>query len=168
MVPITVKGTAWCFRDDINTDLIYPGAYLSITEPAEMGKYAMAGANPEFSSKVQPGDIIVTGSNFGCGSSREQAAIAIKQAGVSAVIGVSFARIFFRNIINQGVPAFKSSDAVAFIKTGDNIELDFQNKSIKNLTTGKSCSFEPLPEFLMKIIEAGGNIEFLRKQLNIK
>jgi 3-isopropylmalate/(R)-2-methylmalate dehydratase small subunit len=168
MVPLSVKGIAWCFGNNINTDLIYPGKYLSITEPLEMGSHAMAGIDPAFSSKVQPGDILVVGSNFGCGSSREQAAIALKQAGVSAVIGISFARIFFRNIINQGVPAFQSSDAVELLKTGDNIQLDFQNKSIKNLTNGESCRFEPLPDFLMEIIEAGGNIEFLRRRLCIK
>jgi 3-isopropylmalate/(R)-2-methylmalate dehydratase small subunit len=167
MVEFAIKGKAWYFGDNVNTDLIYPGKFLSITKPSKMGKYALAGLDEKFGNRVQSGDLIIAGSNFGCGSSREQAAMAVKYAGICAVVAVSFAHIFYRNIINQGVPAFQSQEAVKIVKTGDEVELDFQNNLIKNITTGETCTFQPLPDFLMEIIKAGGNIQYLKKKLNI-
>ncbi len=162
-----ITGTAWCFGDNINTDLIYPGRYLTITEPQEMGKYALAGVDENFGKNVQQGDIIIAGSNFGSGSSREQAAIAVKYAGISAVFASSFARIFFRNIINQGVPAYNSKDALKIISTGDRIKIDQKNGILTNLANNETCTFEPLPDFLMEIINNGGNIPHLRKKLGL-
>jgi 3-isopropylmalate/(R)-2-methylmalate dehydratase small subunit len=168
MVEFTIKGKAWCFGDNVNTDLIYPGKFLAITKSSEMGKYALAGLDEEFGKNVQAGDLIIAGSNFGSGSSREQAAMAIKYTGASAIVAVSYAHIFFRNIINQGVPAFQSQEAEKIVITGDEVELDFQNNLIKNITTGKTCEFQPLPDYLMEIIKAGGNIQYLKKKLNIE
>jgi 3-isopropylmalate/(R)-2-methylmalate dehydratase small subunit len=130
-----------------------------------MGKFAMAGIAPEFGEKVQVGDIIVAGWNFGSGSSREQAAMAIKNSGVKAIFAQSFARIFYRNIINQGVPAFICNDAVTNISTGDIVEIDFSLNQLKNIKNHIMCEFEPLPEFLMEIIQAGGNIQYLKSKL---
>jgi 3-isopropylmalate/(R)-2-methylmalate dehydratase small subunit len=160
-----IMGQAWCFGHDVNTDLIYPGKYLSITEPTEMAKCALAGLDPNFGAQVKTGDIIVAGANFGCGSSREQAAICLKYAGISAVIAVSFARIFYRNIINQGVPALTSEEAIESIKTGDKIELNIQNGEIKNLTSNQIINFEPIPEFLLGIVADGGLILHLKNRL---
>ena len=160
-----IAGVAWCYGNDINTDLIYPGRYLSSYDRDEMASHAMAGLDPVFSSKVKRGDIIVAGSNFGCGSSREQAAMCLKYAGVSAVIAESFARIFYRNIINQGVMALITPDAIQFAKSGDRIELHVREGRAINLTSSKECAFEPLPEFLAEIVEAGGYVQYLKKKL---
>ena len=160
-----ITGIAWCYGNDINTDLIYPGRFLSRYDHDEMASHAMAGLDPVFSSKVKRGDIIVAGSNFGCGSSREQAAVCLKYAGISAVLAESFARIFYRNIINQGVPALIAPDAVRFAKSGDRIEIHVLEGRAINLTNGKECTFEPLPEFLVEIVEAGGNVQYLKKKL---
>jgi len=168
MISYSITGTAWCYGDNINTDLIYPGKYLITTTPNEMAKYALAGLDPKFSSKAKSGDVIIAGSNFGSGSSREQAAISLKYTGISAVIAVSFARIFYRNAINQGIPVLLSSDAISIVNSGDKIELKLVNGELNNLTNGKTCKFEPLPAFILKIIEAGGIIPHLRKKLNIK
>ena len=162
-----IVGTAWCYGDNINTDLIYPGRYLSITTPSEMAKHALEGLDIEFSKKVQKGDVLVAGSNFGSGSSREQAAMCLKHTGLGAIVAVSFARIFYRNIINQGVPAIISQVAVKIVRSGDSIELDFTTCQLKNLTTGDTCTFEPIPEFLQDIIKAGGYIQYLRKRLMV-
>jgi 3-isopropylmalate/(R)-2-methylmalate dehydratase small subunit len=168
MVPDTITGTAWCYGDNIDTDQIYPGEYLAITEPEGMAKFALAGLDSKFGKKVQVGDIIVSGSNFGSGSSREQAAMSLKYAGISAIVAVSFARIFYRNIINQGVPALISFEAINIIKTGDVIELDIHSGRLKNLTKKKACKLEPIPAFLMEIITAGGKIPFLKKKIKDK
>lgn len=161
-----IIGTAWCYGDNINTDLIYPGRYLTITEPNEMAKYALADLDAEFSQKVQPGDIIVAGENFGNGSSREQAAMCLKYAGVSAIIARTFARIFYRNAINQGIPAIISPEVVEVIKTGDKVELDLAEHTLNHQTTGNRYSIEPIPDFLLEIIADGGIIPHLKKKFN--
>jgi 3-isopropylmalate/(R)-2-methylmalate dehydratase small subunit len=166
MVNSKIIGTAWCFGDNVNTDLIYPGRFLSLTEPEEMGKHAMAGLDDEFMIKTRPGDFIVGGLNFGSGSSREQAAIAIKYAGITVVIARSFARIFFRNIINQGVLAITCDKAFNLVKDNDTLELDLKKGVLKNLNNGQECTFDPIPDFLMEIIEDGGCIPHLRKKLD--
>jgi len=165
MVIDQLVGNAWCFGDNINTDLIYPGKFLSISEPSEMAQGAMAGLDPDFYKKVKVGDIIVAGNNFGCGSSREQAAISIKSAGICAVVAESFARIFYRNIINQGIPAFICKDAIKIVHSNDKIELEFKIGQLINVSTKKSCAFEPLPSFLLDIVNAGGNIPYLKNKL---
>ena len=130
------KGRAFKFGDDINTDEIIPARYLNTSEPSELAKHVMEDADPEFPEKVQEGDIIVAGKNFGCGSSREHAPIAIKAAGVSAVIAKSFARIFYRNAINIGLPIFESPEAVEGIEEGDIVEINPETGVIKNVTKG--------------------------------
>jgi 3-isopropylmalate/(R)-2-methylmalate dehydratase small subunit len=165
MLKLDKTSTAWWFGDNINTDVIYPGCYLTIIEPSEMGKHAMEGIDKDFGNFVQFGDIIIAGHNFGCGSSREQAAMAIKCAGIKAVFARSFARIFYRNIINQGVPAFISNDAFNNFSTGDIAEIDLESNKLKNITQDLTCEFEPIPDFLMDIIRAGGNIKYLKQKL---
>ncbi|MCK5559219.1 MAG: 3-isopropylmalate dehydratase small subunit [Thermoplasmata archaeon] len=161
-----IIGTAWCYGDNINTDLIYPGRYLTITKPNEMAKHALADLDAEFSQKVQPGDMIVAGENFGNGSSREQAAMCLKYAGVSTIIARTFARIFYRNAINQGIPAIISPEVVEVIKTGDKVELDLAEHTLNHQTTGKRYSIEPIPDFLLEIIADGGIIPHLKKKFN--
>ena len=163
-----IEGSAWCYGDNINTDLIYPGRYLTVTDRVGMAKCALAGIDSRFGKEAKPGDLIIAGSNFGSGSSREQAAMCLKYKGISAVIAISFARIFYRNIINQGIPAIISSDMVKLVKTGDIVKLDLVNGQLENQTTGKICTFQPLPEFLMDIISNGGLIRQLKIKLGIK
>jgi len=167
MISNTKIGIAWCYGNNINTDLIYPGRYLAITSPLEMAKNAMADVDPKFGKNVQAGDIIIAGANFGCGSSREQAVMCLKFAGIAAVIAESFARIFYRNAINQGLPALISSKAYSMVKTGDRIELDMHTGVLMNLNTGKKTSFEPMPEFLLEIVNDGGIIPHLKKRFEL-
>lgn len=162
---MTFKGRAWKFGRDIDTDAIIPARYLNTSDPAELGKHCMEDADPTFVSKVKPGDLIVAGENFGCGSSREHAPVAIKAAGVSCVVAKSFARIFYRNAINTGLPIFESPEAVDGISEGDEIEVDAGTGSIKNLTTGKEYRAEPFPPFIQEIIEEGGLIEYVKAKL---
>jgi len=158
-----VKGAAWKFGDNINTDLIIPARYLNTTDALELAAHCMEDVDPEFVSKVSPGDIIVAGENFGCGSSREHAPIAIKAAGISCVIARSFARIFFRNSINIGLPVFECPEAVREISQGDEVEVDMAAGTIRDLTTGKTCSVAPFPEELRGIISAGGLMNYVSK-----
>ena len=162
---MNVKGRVWRFGDDVNTDVIFPGKYTyTVTEPADMAKHAMEDADPEFAKGVQQGDIIVAGKNFGCGSSREQAVTAPKYAGVGAIIAKSFARIYFRNCINQGLPIL-SLPEVDELKPGDEVEVVLEEGLVRDLTTGKDYRAKPLPPFIMDIITAGGLIPSLKKKL---
>lgn len=158
-----LKGKAWRFGDDVDTDAIIPARYLNTSDPEELALHCMEDADPEFSSKVGPGDMIIGGKNFGCGSSREHAPIAIKAAGVSCVIAASFARIFYRNAFNMGLPIFESAEASERIRTGDVIEIDPAAGSIKNLTRDEKYRAEPYPSFMMDLINAGGLIPYLLK-----
>jgi len=162
------KGRAFKFGDDINTDEIIPARYLNTSDPKELAKHVMEDADPEFPQKVKPGDIIVAGKNFGCGSSREHAPIAIKAAGVSAVIAKSFARIFYRNAINIGLPIFESPEAVEGIEEGDIVEINPETGVIKNLTKGTEFKATPIPEDIRQIMEAGGLMEYAKKKLGLK
>ena len=162
---MTVKGKAWVYGDDINTDVIFPGRHLHIFEASEMAKHAMEDLDPGFLSKVQKGDIVFGGSNFGCGSSREQAVTCLKFAGVEAIVAKSFSRLYYRNAINQGLPILQSPEAVSGTKPGDEVEIDFENGIIKNLTREKEFTTSPLPEFVMGIIRSGGLIPHLKKEL---
>ena len=159
-----ITGRVWLFGNDVNTDVIFPGKYTySISDPMEMAKHAMEDADPEFAAKVQPGDIVVAGKNFGCGSSREQAATCLKAAGVAAVVAGSFARIYFRNAINLGLPIVQCPEVVAHVKAGDALSVDFARGVIEH--EGKAYSFPPLPESVMEILEKGGLVEYVKGQL---
>lgn len=156
-----IKGKAWNYGDDVNTDFILPGIYLELTNPEEMGKHAMEGIDPEFAEKVESGDVIIGGRNFGLGSSREHAPMALKYSGVSAVIAEGFARIFYRNAANLGLPALECPDVSDEIKTGDTVEVDLvEGKIIVN--GDKELDFTPVPEFMMDIIKAGGLREYIK------
>ena len=160
-----LKGKVWKFGNDIDTDAIIPARYLNTSDPAELASHLMEDADREFPHKVKPGDIIVAGKNFGCGSSREHAPIAIKAAGMQAVIAKSFARIFYRNSFNIGLPIFESVEASEKIKEGDIIEVDADKGIIKNLTTGEQYTAKPIPSFMQELIAAGGLIEWTKKRL---
>jgi len=159
------KGRVWMFGDDINTDLIIPGKYLELVDPEEMARHAMEGIDPEFPEKVQEGDIVVGGSNFGCGSSREHAPLALKYAGVGAVVAESYARIFYRNSINIGLPALECPGITGAVKEGDVIEVDVTEGVIKNTRTGAELGFTPLPGFMVDILNEGGLVPYLKKNM---
>lgn len=161
-----IRGKVIKYGDDINTDVIFPGRYLAITEPEEMAKHAMEDLDKNFLEKVKERKIIVAGKNFGCGSSREQAAMCLKYAGVEAIIAKSFARIFFRNAINQGLPIIECKEASSDIEDGEEIEIDLDKGVIKNLSNKKEYAFKPLPDFIQEIINAGGLLNHIRKRLN--
>ena len=151
----------WKFGDDINTDVITPGRYTVTTDKKRLGEIAFIEYRPEFGKGVKEGDIIVAGNNFGCGSSREHSPVALKAAGISAVIAKSFARIFFRNSINIGLPLFISEDADK-IDDGDEVEIKFDTGEIQNKTKGILLKVKPLPLFMQRIVKKGGLVEFLR------
>jgi 3-isopropylmalate/(R)-2-methylmalate dehydratase small subunit len=157
-----MSNKVWKFGDNIDTDLIIPARYLNTSEPKELAEHAMEDADPTWVSKKKPGDFIVGGENFGCGSSREHAPIAIKAAGVKAVIAKSFARIFYRNAINIGLPILESPEAVDQLKEGDQIEVDLAKGQIKNIGSGAVYTAQPFPPFMQKIIDHGGLINYLK------
>lgn len=160
-----LRGKVWRFGDDIDTDAIIPARYLNTSDPNELAKHVMEDADKEFPGKVKVGDIVVAGKNFGCGSSREHAPIAIKAAGIQAVIAKSFARIFYRNSFNIGLPIFESDGASEKIKEGDIVEIDAGNGIIKNLSTGEQYIAKPIPPFMQELITAGGLIEWTKKKI---
>jgi len=162
-----LKGKAWKYGDDVNTDVIFPGKYTyTVTDNEEMAKHALEDLDPDFAKNVKPGDIIVAGKNFGCGSSREQAATALKFAGVSAIIAPSFSRIYFRNAINAGLLVIVNSECIPDIKKGDNVSIDIEKGEIKK--DDKVFKFPPLPESVRSIINDGGLIPHLKKKLKKK
>ena len=161
---MSYKGKVHIFADDVNTDEIIPARYLNTTNKQELASHCMEDADKDFAKKVKPGDIIVAGRNFGCGSSREHAPIAIKAAGASCVIADSFARIFSRNSINIGLPIVESPIASKDIKKGDTVSVDTIKGVIKNITKKKSYKFEKYPSFMQKIIKAGGLMQQLKKR----
>ncbi len=158
-----LQGRAWRLGDDIDTDVIYPGRYLPLLDPAEMAAHALEGIDPEFPGKLRPGDILAAGKNFGCGSSREQAATCLKSAGVSCVIARSFSRIFFRNAVNLGLPLIECGEAADAVKTGDTVTVDFRSGTIR--VGERSFSFPPLPEAVLSILEEGGLINSIKKRI---
>ena len=157
-----LKGKAHKFGNDVNTDEIIPARYLSTTDPEELAKHCMEDADADFASKVKEGDIIVAGKNFGCGSSREHAPISIKACGVSCVIAESFARIFYRNAINIGLPILESKKASRSIKQSNLLEIDINLGIINNLTKGEQYKTQAFPEFMQKIISAGGLMKCIK------
>ncbi len=160
-----LRGKVWRFGDDIDTDAIIPARYLNTSDPNELAKHVMEDADKEFPNRVKPGDIVVAGKNFGCGSSREHAPIAIKASGIQAVIAKSFARIFYRNSFNIGLPIFESDEASEKIKEGDTVEIDADKGIIKNLSTGEQYTAKPIPPFMQELIAAGGLIEWTKKKI---
>ncbi len=159
---IKLPSNVWKFGDDIDTDAIIPGKYLTINKPEELAKHAFEGVRPEFARGIKEGDIIVAGFNFGCGSSREHAPLALKGAKVKCIIAKSFARIFFRNAINIGLPLLECPDTDK-IEEEDNIEVDFESGLITNNTKNQKYQATPLPDFVRGIVDAGGLIEFARE-----
>jgi len=160
-----LKGKIHKYGADVNTDVIIPARYLSLSEPAELAEHCMEDIDAEFVAKVQPGDIIMATTNFGCGSSREHAPLAIKAAGISCVIAKSFARIFFRNAINIGLPLLECEDAVAQTEAGDILKVDLSSGQIKNRTNGITFTAKPYPNFMAELISVGGLIEHTKKKL---
>jgi 3-isopropylmalate/(R)-2-methylmalate dehydratase small subunit len=163
-----IKGRVWKFGNDIDTDVIIPARYLNTSDPVELAKHVMEGVDKDFSRKVKTGDIIVAGKNFGCGSSREHAPIAIKASGIQAVIAKSFARIFYRNAFNIGLPIFESFDASERIQETDLIEIDVDKGIIKNATRQEEYRANPIPQFMQELISAGGLVEWTKKKLKVK
>jgi len=160
-----LKGKTWKFGNNIDTDAIIPARYLNTSDPDELAKHIMEDADKDFPIKVSSGDMIVAEANFGCGSSREHAPIAIKAAGIQGVVAKSFARIFYRNAFNIGLPIFESSEAVDKISEGDEIEVDADNGVIKNVTKGEEYSAKPIPPFMQELISAGGLVEWTKKRM---
>lgn len=160
---MTVKGTVHKYASDVDTDVIIPARYLNTTSETELAAHCMEDIDPGFVKRVQPGDIIVAEDNFGCGSSREHAPIAIKASGVSLVIANTFARIFYRNAINIGLPILECPEAVGNIRAGDVISCDLSKGVIKNETTGQSFTAQPFPVFIQNIIDAGGLMNSLKR-----
>ena len=162
---MTLKGKVYKYGENVNTDAIIPARYLNVSEPDQLTEHCMEDIDIDFVKKVEPGDIIMATTNFGCGSSREHAPLAIKASGVSCVIAKTFARIFFRNAIDIGLPLLECAEAVENTEAGDILEVDLASGEIKNLTNGKTFTAEPYPEFMAELINAGGLIEYTKKRL---
>jgi 3-isopropylmalate/(R)-2-methylmalate dehydratase small subunit len=160
-----IKAKAIVFGANIDTDVILPGKYLILVDPNELAKHALEGLDADFPAKAKSGVIIVGGRNFGCGSSREQAPLALKYSGVKCVIAESFARIFFRNAINIGLPVIECKGISSAVKTGDALTVDFETGKIENTSNGKKFQVEKLPPFIMEILNDGGLIEHLRRKM---
>jgi 3-isopropylmalate/(R)-2-methylmalate dehydratase small subunit len=160
-----IKGKVWKYGDDVDTDVIFPGRYTyTVTDPGEIASHALEDLDADFAKNVKRGDIVVAGKNFGCGSSREQAALCLKYAGVAAVVAASFARIFFRNAINAGLPTVAAPEAIPHIKAGDEITIDFQAGEL-TAADGSSYKFAALPPEVIGILEAGGLVPYVKKEL---
>lgn len=156
-----LEGNVWSYGDNIDTDVIIPARYLNTAEPKELAVHCMEDIDPGFVAKVAHGDIMTAGRNFGCGSSREHAPVALRASGIVCVVAESFARIFYRNAINIGLPLIELPEA-GEIRTGDRLRIDVANGTVENLTSGKVYQTEPLPEFIQQIAKAGGLISFVK------
>ncbi|SFV70744.1 3-isopropylmalate dehydratase small subunit [hydrothermal vent metagenome] len=167
MQKANINGKVWTFGKDIDTDLIIAARYLNTSVPEELAKHVMEDADPEFVKKMSVGDIIVADENFGCGSSREHAPIALKAAGIGAVIAPTFARIFYRNAFNMGLPIFELKEANE-IKEGDRISIDMDAGTITDETTNKIYNFTPIPAFMQELIDAGGLMNFAKNEVEGK
>lgn len=158
-----LEGKVWRYGDNIDTDVIIPARYLNTFDPKELAKHCMVDIDKDFAQKVRPGDIMVGGKNFGCGSSREHAPVAIKACGVPVIIAASFARIFYRNGINVGLPLMEIGDNVERIHAGDKLSVDLSSGKIKDITTGETFQAPPLPGFIQDIAKAGGLIQYVKE-----
>lgn len=159
-----LTGKAFVYGPNIDTDQIYPGRFLDLTDPDQVGKHALEGADPNFVKEVQPGDLIVASTNFGCGSSREHAAVTLKAAGVGAILADSFGRIFYRNVINLGVPLIVCPGISAIVKRGDQLTVDMTTGKVTNETTGATAQAQPLSDYVMNILDSGGIKPLIKKQ----
>jgi len=159
------SGKAWVYGDNVDTDVIIPARYLSTSDPAELAPHCMEDMDADFMKRMVPGDLLVAGNNFGCGSSREHAPLAIKGAGVSCVIAASFARIFFRNALNIGLPILECPEAYRGIEAGNRVEVDLAQGRIRNLDTGEEFSAKPFPPFLRDLVARGGLVPTVRARL---
>jgi 3-isopropylmalate/(R)-2-methylmalate dehydratase small subunit len=164
---MSIKAKVWRFGSNVDTDLIIAARYLNTSDPKELAKHVMEDADPDFVKKLNEGDVIVAGENFGCGSSREHAPIALKAAGVSAVVAKSFARIFYRNSFNMGLPIFELADTDE-IEEGSEIEIDLAEGVIKDITAKKTYKFAPIPPFMQELVNAGGLIKYAQKKMKAK
>ncbi|MFQ6099735.1 MAG: 3-isopropylmalate dehydratase small subunit [Anaerolineae bacterium] len=160
-----IRGTVWKYGDNVDTDAIIPARYLNVSTPEELAQHCMEDIAPEFAGAVQPGDVIVAGENFGCGSSREHAPLAIKGAGVCCVVAKSFARIFYRNSINVGLPILECPEAVEGTEKGDPLTMDLRAGTITNERTGRVYRTTPMPAFVMEIVRAGGLVPYTRQRV---
>lgn len=158
-----VRGRVWKYGDDVNTDYIIPGRYMELTDPEEMAEKVFEEHDPSFRKNVLPGDIVVGGSNFGCGSSREHAPIALKGNGINIVLAESFARIFYRNAINIGLPALECPGIQKLVERGHTVEVDVTGGFVKNIDNGAILQFKPLPDFMVEVLNAGGLAPYLNK-----
>ncbi|WP_301873207.1 3-isopropylmalate dehydratase small subunit [uncultured Dialister sp.] len=158
-----LEGKVWRYGDNIDTDVIIPARYLNTFDPKELAKHCMVDIDKDFAQKVKPGDIMVGGKNFGCGSSREHAPVAIKACGVPVIIAASFARIFYRNGINVGLPLMEIGDNVERIHAGDKLSVDLSSGKIRDITTGETFQATPLPGFIQDIAKAGGLIQYIKE-----
>lgn len=157
------RGKVFKYHDNVDTDVIIPARHLNTSDPKELASHCMEDIDKDFVKNVKPGDIIVANRNFGCGSSREHAPIAIKASGISCVIAASFARIFYRNAINTGLPILECEEAVKGIEAGDEVEVDFDTGTINNLTKGTTFNAQPFPEFMQKIMETEGLMNYIKR-----
>ncbi len=162
---MAIQGTVWKYGDHVDTDAIIPARYLSLTAPEELARHCLEGLDPAFAGAVRPGDILVAGDNFGCGSSREHAPLAIQAAGISCVVARSFARIFYRNAINIGLPILECPAAVDGAENGHEWAIDLATGRIHNRTTGHRYQAEPYPPFMLAIIRAGGLVAYTRQRI---
>ncbi len=160
-----IMGKAWKFGNDVDTDAIIPARYLNTSDPDELAKHCMEDIDPDFVNRIASGDIIVAGKNFGCGSSREHAPIAIKYAEIAAIIAGSFARIFYRNAFNMGLPILESPEAAAAIETGEELEVNLVKGTIFNRSKKQSYQAEPIPDFMQKLLKAGGLMPYVQQKI---
>ena len=159
---------AWCYGDNVDTDVIIPARYLTTHDEAVLAAHALEDLDPGFAKAVRPGDVIVAGQNFGCGSSREHAAIALKASGIAGVVAGSFARIFYRNAINTGLPIFVCPEALGATSPGDHLDLDDERSTVTNVSTGTTFAAEPMPEFVREIARAGGLVPWVRQRVDAR
>jgi 3-isopropylmalate/(R)-2-methylmalate dehydratase small subunit len=163
-----IKGNVIKYGNNVDTDVIIPARYLNSSDPKELAAHCMEDLDKTFLNRVQPGDIMAAGRNFGCGSSREHAPIALKASGISCIIAETFARIFFRNSVNIGLPILECPEAAQDIADGDQVSVDVSTGRIENLTTGKTYQAAPFPEFMQEIMKADGLINYVRERMNRK
>ncbi len=162
---MNLQGCVWKYGDNVDTDAIIPARYLNVSTPAELARHCMEDIDPSFTAKLEQGDVIVAGENFGCGSSREHAPLAIKQSGISCVVAKTFARIFYRNAINIGLPILECPAAVDSVKQGHRLKIDLQMGQVHNVTTGLLYQAKPYPPFIVAIINTGGLVPYTRKRI---
>ncbi|MDR0361491.1 MAG: 3-isopropylmalate dehydratase small subunit [Planctomycetota bacterium] len=161
----TITGSVWVYGDNVDTDAIIPARHLTMVEPKDLARHCMEDIDESFATDVKPGDIVVGGANFGCGSSREHAPLALLGSGVAAVVATSFARIFYRNAINVGLPILECPDLAGHVKRGNVLRIDVDSGIVKNETTGEEFASEPFPPFLMDLINSGGLVEYAKRRL---